>query len=98
MSTKLHKASHPLNQCFSNAGSLSCTGPWHQLYRAERDSAGICHFSFPSIFDEYIFYSGNILRTIIFVNVSKISDSQRLNTICVANVSEQDFISPAIDN
>jgi hypothetical protein len=36
-----------------------------------------------------IFYSGNILRTIIFVNVSKSSDPERLNDICVANVSDQ---------
>jgi len=32
------------------------------------------------------------------VNVSKSSDSERLNNICLANVSDQDFISPAIDN
>ena len=32
------------------------------------------------------------------MNVSKSSDSERLNNTCVANVSDQDFISPAIDN
>jgi len=32
------------------------------------------------------------------LNVSTISDPERLNNICVANVSDQDFISPAIDN
>jgi len=32
------------------------------------------------------------------MNVSKSSDPERLNYICVTNVSEQDFISPAIDN
>jgi len=31
------------------------------------------------------------------LNVSKSSDPESLNNICVANVSEQDFISPAID-
>jgi len=37
---------------FSSAGLLNRraarpdTGPWHQLYRAERGSSGICHFSF----------------------------------------------------
>ena len=35
---------------------------------------------------------------IIFVNASKISEPERLNTICVTNVSDQDFISPVIDN
>jgi len=30
--------------------------------------------------------------------VSKSSDPVRLNNICVANVSNQDFISPVIDN
>jgi hypothetical protein len=30
-----------------------------------------------------------ILRRIIFVNVSKSSDPERLNIICVANVSDQ---------
>jgi hypothetical protein len=54
-----------------------------------RRAARICHFSFLSIFHEYIFYSGNILRRIIFVNVSKSSDPERLNNICVANVSDQ---------
>ena len=39
-----------LDQCFSTAGPRPDTGPWHQLYRAARDSPGICHFSFPSIF------------------------------------------------
>ena len=37
-------------------------GPWHQLYRAARGSPGICHFSFLSNFQEYMFYSGNILE------------------------------------
>ena len=34
------------------------------------------------------------------MNVSNSSDPERLNTsnICVANVSDQDFISPVIDN
>ena len=32
------------------------------------------------------------------MNVSKISDPERLNNICVANVSDKDFISPVIDN
>jgi len=87
-----------LKQCFSTAGPWSRTGPWHQLYRATRGSPGICHFSFLSIFHEYIFYSGNILRRVIFLNVSKSSDPERLNNICVVNVSDQDFISPVIDN
>ena len=34
----------------------------------------------------------------MFLNVSKSSDPERLNNICVATVSEQDFISPVIDN
>ena len=34
----------------------------------------------------------------IFLNVSKSSDPERLNNICVANVSDQDFISLMIDN
>jgi len=29
---------------------------------------------------------------------SKSSDPERLNNICVTNVSDQDFISPVIDN
>jgi hypothetical protein len=45
-----------------------------------------------------MFYSGNILRRIIFLNVSKSSDTERLNNICVANVSDEDFIIPVIDN
>jgi len=32
------------------------------------------------------------------LDVSKSSDPERLNNICVANVSDQDFISPVIDN
>jgi len=32
------------------------------------------------------------------LNVSKSSDPKRLNNICVANVNDQDFISPVIDN
>jgi len=36
-----------------------------------------------------MFYSGNIPRRIIFANVSKSSDPERLNNICVANVSDQ---------
>jgi len=32
------------------------------------------------------------------LNVSKSSDPERLNIIRVANVSDKDFISPAIDN
>ena len=58
-----------LNQCISTAGPRPRTGPCHQLYRAARGSPGICHFSFLNVFHE--FYSGNILRRIIFVNVSK---------------------------
>jgi len=34
----------------------------------------------------------------MFLNVSESWDPERLNNICVANVSDQDFISPAIDN
>jgi hypothetical protein len=41
-----------LDQCFSTAGPRPGTGPWHQLYRVARDSPGICHFSFLSIFHE----------------------------------------------
>ena len=50
------------------------TGSWHQLYRAARGSAGMCHFSFLDNFHEEMFYSGNILKRIIFVNVTKNSD------------------------
>jgi len=32
------------------------------------------------------------------VNVSKSSNPERLNNICVANVSDRDFISAVIDN
>jgi len=32
------------------------------------------------------------------LNVSKSSDPEGLNNICVAIVIDQDFISPAIDN
>jgi hypothetical protein len=32
------------------------------------------------------------------VNVLKVSDPETLNNICVANVSDQEFISRAIDN
>ena len=63
-----------IDQCFSIAG------PCHQLHRAARGSPGICHFSFLSIFHEYIFYSGNILMRIIFLNVSKSSDPESLIT------------------
>jgi len=68
---------HPdlLEQCLSTAGARPGTGSWHQLYRAARGSSGICHFSFLSKFHEQIFYSGNILRRKIFVNVSKNSDA-----------------------
>jgi len=38
------------------------------------------------------------MKRIIFLNVSKSSDTERLNNICVANVSGQDFIRPVIDN
>jgi len=58
-------------QCFSTAVPRPSTGPWHQLYRAARGFPGICYFSFLSIFHEWICYIGNILRRIIFVNVSK---------------------------
>ena len=30
-----------LDRCFSNAGPRPGTEPWHQLYRAARDSPGI---------------------------------------------------------
>ena len=98
MSTKLHEASHPLNQCFWTAGPRPCTGALASTIPGGEEFCCICHFSFLSIFHEYIFYSGNILRRIILVNVSKISDPERLNNICVANVCDQDFISPVIDN
>jgi hypothetical protein len=62
-----------LEQCFPTAGPRPGTGPWNQLYRAARGK----------------YYRGNILRRIIFVNVSKSSDPERLNNICVANVSDQ---------
>jgi hypothetical protein len=77
-----------LRQCFSTAGPRPGTGLWHQLHRATRGSPGICHFSILSIFYEYIFHSGNILR-IIVVNVSKSSGPERVNNICEANVSDQ---------
>jgi len=32
------------------------------------------------------------------LNVSKSSDPERLNNICVANVSEKNFVSPVIYN
>ena len=38
------------------------------------------------------------MRRIIFLDVSKSSDPERLNNICVANVSDRDFISPLTDN
>ena len=34
----------------------------------------------------------------MFLNVSKSSDPERVNNICVANVSDQNFISPVTDN
>jgi hypothetical protein len=34
----------------------------------------------------------------IFLNVPKSSDPECLNNICVANVSDQDFVSPVNDN
>jgi len=64
-----------IEQCFSTAGPRPDTGPWHQLYRAARGSPGIGHFSFLSNFHELIFYSGNILRRKIIMNVSKKSDA-----------------------
>ena len=63
-----------IEQCFSTAGPRPGTGPWHQLHREARGSAGICHFSFLRNFHEEMFHSGNILRRKIFVNVSKNSD------------------------
>jgi len=33
----------------------------------------------------------------MFLNVSKSWDPERLNNICVANVSDKGFISPVID-
>jgi len=41
---------YALDKCFSTAGPRPGTGPWHQLYRAARGSAGIFHFSFLSNF------------------------------------------------
>ena len=40
-----------VEQCFSTAGPRPGTGPWHQIYRAARDSPGIdnyfkCNFKF----------------------------------------------------
>jgi len=63
-----------LEQYFSTAGPRPGTGPCHQFYRAARGSPGILHFSFLSRFHEQMFYSGNILRRKIFVNVSKSLD------------------------
>jgi len=86
--------SHPLDQRFSTAGPRLGTGPWHQLYRAARGSPGICHFSFLSNYHEYMFYSGNILRRKIFVNVSKNSDPD----VCLRKLHMlQYFVSPVID-
>ena len=40
-----------VDQCFSTAGPRSGTGPWHQLYRAARNSPGIDkQFKFNFIF------------------------------------------------
>jgi hypothetical protein len=63
-----------VNQCFPTAGPRPGTGPWHQLYRAARGKYFIVEV---------------ILRRIIFVNVSKSSEPERLNNICVANGSDQ---------
>ena len=63
-----------LGQCSSTAGPRPGTGPWLQLYQATRGYPGICHFSFLSSFCESVFYSGNILRRKIFLNVLKNSD------------------------
>ena len=52
---------------FRNRRAAAGTGPWHQLNRAARSSAGICHFNFPSNYHEYVFYSGNIVRKKIFL-------------------------------
>ena len=60
-----------IKQCLSTAGPRPGTGPWHQLYRSSRGSPGICHFSF---LNNFHFYSGNVLRRKIFVNVLKNSD------------------------
>jgi hypothetical protein len=51
-SIQIHVLVHTPDQCFSTAGPRSVIGLWNQLrvYRAERDSPGICHFSFLSIF------------------------------------------------
>jgi len=69
--TQSFKTDKALELCFSTARPRPGTRPWHQLYRAVRGSPGIFHFSFLSIFRKEIFYSGNILGRIIFVNVSK---------------------------
>jgi len=72
----VHTHTYSVDQCLSTAGLRPGTRPWHQLYRAARRSPGICHFSFLSNFHE--FYSGNILRRKIFVNVSKKTQTQML--------------------
>jgi len=53
---------------FRNRRAAAGIGPLHQLNRAARGSAGICHFNFPSNFHEYVFYSGNIVRKKIFLD------------------------------
>jgi len=36
-----HRFECRVDQCFSTARSPPGTGPWHQLYRAERDFPGV---------------------------------------------------------
>ena len=40
----LNTAACRIEQCFSTAGPRPGTGPWHQLYRAARDSPGIGNY------------------------------------------------------
>jgi len=40
------KGRYNLQQCFQTAGPRVGTEPWHQLYRAARDSPGSCLFRF----------------------------------------------------
>jgi len=79
-----------LEQCFSTTGPRPGTAPWNQLYWPARGSPGVGHFSFLGNFHQQMFYSGNILRRKIFVNVS----NYKLGNYNVL----QDFISPVTDD
>ena len=64
---------------FYNTGTANSVGCLHSRQaflngRPARGSPEICHFIFLNNFHEYMFYSGNILRRKIFMNVSKNSD------------------------